>query len=147
MKLRILEFLNNVQEYNGVSISANLCCTCGNNKFVFSHTGKQTKGILAPYIIKKNKQLILQAKCTCCEKNIEVYNSTIDGSKPKTIEQSIDFLPFIIPKTSADKFEVIIKYNYWPENLKSNGLYSNYFEDCFIYIVENGKETKALIEE
>ena len=147
MKLRILEFLNNIQEYNGVSISANLCCTCGNNKFAFSHTGKQTKGILAPYIIKKNKQLILQAKCTCCEKNIEVYNSTIDGSKPKTIEQSIDFLPFIIPKTSADKFEVIIKYNYWPENLKSNGLYSNCFEDCFIYIVENGKETKALIEE
>ena len=147
MKLRILEFLNNIQEYNGVSISANLCCTCGNNKFAFSHTGKQTKGILAPYIIKKNKQLILQAKCMCCGKNIEVYNSTIDGSKPKTIEQSIDFLPFIIPKTSADKFEVIIKYNYWPENLKSNGLYSNYFEDCFIYIVENGKETKALIEE
>jgi hypothetical protein len=147
MKLRILEFLNNIQEYNGVSISANLRCTCGNNKFVFSHTGKQTKGILAPYITKKNKQLILQAKCTCCGKNIEVYNSTIDGSKPQITEQLTAFMPFVIPKTSADKFEVLIKYNYWPEKLKVNGRYSNEFENCFIYIVDNGKETKALIEE
>ena len=107
----------------------------------------QWNEILAPYIIKKNKQLILQAKCTCCEKNIEVYNSTIDGSKPKTIEQSIDFLPFIIPKTSADKFEVIIKYNYLPENITESGEYSNRFENCFIYLLENDKETKALIEE
>ena len=147
MKLRILEFLSNIQEYNGASISANLCCTCGNNKFVFSHTGKQTKGIFAPYIIKKNDQLILQAKCTCCGKNIEVYNSTIDGAKPKAQEPSIDFLPFVIPKATANKFEVIIKYNYWPENLRSDNQYSNKFENCFIYIIDHGKETKALIEE
>lgn len=147
MKLRILEFLSNIQEYNSASISANLCCTCGNNKFVFLHTGKQTKGIFAPYIIKKNDQLILQAKCTCCGKNIEVYNSTIDGAKPKAVEPSIDFLPFVIPKSTANKFEVIIKYNYWPENLRSDNQYSNKFENCFIYIVDHGKETKALIEE
>ena len=113
---------------------------------VFSHTGKQTNGILAPYIIKKNKQLILQAKCMCCGKNIEVYNSTIDGAKPKAQEPSIDFLPFVIPKATANKFEVIIKYNYWPENLRSDNQYSNKFENCFIYIIDHGKETKALID-
>ena len=53
MLLRTLEYLDNVTEFNGVAISAKLRCSCGNYSFAFSHTGKQTKGILASYIVVK----------------------------------------------------------------------------------------------
>ena len=145
MELRILEYLDNIQENNGVAISAKLHCTCGNCAFAFSHTGKQTKGILAPYIIRKNKQLVLKANCSKCGNEIVVYNSQIDGSTPKIAEETHDFTIFSTKNLS--EFEVVIKYNYFPEKLKEDGNYSNQFEDCFIYIIDNGKETKALIEE
>ena len=45
------------------------------------------------------------------------------------------------------EFEVVVKHNYFPEKIKKYGLYSNNFENCFIYIVNDGKEGKALIEE
>ena len=145
MELRILEYLDNIQENNGVAVSARLCCTCGNCSFAFSHTGKQTKGILAPYIIRKNKQLVLKANCSKCGNEIVVYNSQIDGSTPKIAEETHEFTTFSTKNLS--EFEVVIKYNYFPEKLKEDGNYSNQFEDCFIYIIDNGKETKALIEE
>lgn len=145
MKLRLLDYLDNIEEFNGVAISAELRCTCGNYSFAFSHTGKQTRGILAPYIIKKNKQLVLNAKCSLCNNEIVVFDSRIDGSKAKNSIEIQDFATFVTPKRSD--FEVIIKYNYWPENLKEGGSYSNQFENCFIYIIENDKESKALIEE
>ena len=145
MKLRLSEYLKNVEEFNGVAISAKLHCTCGNCAFAFSHTGKQTKGILTPYIIRKNKQLVLKANCSKCGNEIVVYNSQIDGSTPKIAEETHEFTTFATKNLS--EFEVVIKYNYFPEKLKEDGNYSNQFEDCFIYIIDNGKETKALIEE
>ena len=42
---------------------------------------------------------------------------------------------------------MIIKYNYFPDKFKENGDYTNSFENCFVYIVQDGKECKALIEE
>ena len=147
MKLRILDYLDDIKEFNGEAISGKLRCTCGNHQFEFFHTGRQTKGILAPYIIRKNKQLILRAKCVCCGEIIDVYNSMIDGTNSKTQEESHDFIPFVIPKIEKDEFEVVIKYNYWIKQFKENGEYSNLFEECFIYIIENGKEGSALIEE
>ena len=147
MKLRILEYLVELAEFCGAAVSAKLTCDCGNRFFKFYHTGRQTRGILAPYIVKKNRQLRLQAKCTCCERVIEVYNSSIDGSKAKACEQSNEFEPFIIPKRSKDSFEVVVKYNYLPKNLKKNGEYSNLFEECFVYILDNSEEINALIEE
>lgn len=147
MKLRILNNLVEIKENDGVAISAILSCECGHRRFRFFHTGKQTKGVLAPYIIKKNGQLRLVAQCACCGKNIEVYNSSVDGSSLKNDRQVTEFLPFITPKTAEDKFEIAIKYNYLVKQFKENGEYSNQFEDCFIYIIKNGKEGKALIEE
>ena len=83
MLLRTLNYLDNIEEFNGVAISSKLRCSCGNCSFAFYHTGKQTRGILAPYIIRKNKQLILQAKCQKCGNIIEVFNSALDGSRAK----------------------------------------------------------------
>ena len=145
MKLRILDYLTDIKEVNGVALSANLQCSCGSTKFAFFHTGKQTKGIFAPYIIKKNNQLVLKAKCNRCNNEIVVYDSQIDGAKPKAANESREFTSFVLPKSS--EFEVIIKYNYLPENIIESGGYSNRFENCFIYLLENNKESKALIEE
>ena len=147
MSLRILEYLDNIKEFNGVAISAKLCCTCGDCFFTFSHTGKQTKGILAPYIIRQNKQLVLQAKCRSCGKTIEVFNSKLDGTRAKPQAETCELTAFVLPKSNIAEFEVVVKYNYFPEKIKENGLYSNNFENCFIYIVNDGKEGKALIEE
>ena len=147
MSLRTLKYLDNIEEFNGVAISATLRCSCGNCSFVFSHTGKQTKGILFPYIIRKNKQLILQAKCKNCGETIEVFNSSLDGSRAKAQVGTYEFTAFALPKLKGTEFEVVVKYNYFPEKFKENGEYSNSFENCFIYIVQNGKEGKALIEE
>ena len=144
MKLRILDYLTDIEEINGVAFSAKLQCPCGSTEFVFSHTGKQTKGILAPYI-KKDNQLALKARCSKCKNEIVVYDSLIDGANPKVAKESREFTPFVIPK--SQEFEVIIKYNYLPENITESGEYSNRFENCFIYLLENHKEAKALIEE
>ena len=147
MPLRTLKYLYNIEEFNGVAISAKLRCTCGDCFFRFSHTGKQTKGILAPYIIKQNKQLVLQAKCRSCGKTIEVFNSKLDGTRAKPQSETYELTAFVLPKSNIAEFEVVVKYNYFPEKLKENGEYSNNFENCFIYIVKDGNEGKALIEE
>ena len=147
MKLRLLDYLGDISEHNGVAISSKLRCTCGKSSFEFFHTGKQTKGVLAPYIIRKNKQLILQAKCRSCGKTIEVFNSSLDGSRATEQAGTYEFTAFALPKSNRSDFEVVIKYNYFPDKIKENGEYSNSFENCLIYIVENGKEGKALIEE
>ena len=147
MSLRILRYLDNIEEFNGVAISAKLCCSCGNYSFEFSHTGKQTKGILAPYIIRKNKQLILQAKCPKCGKTIEVFNSTLDGTCAKSQIETYEFTTFTLSESKVAEFEVVVKYNYFPDKLKENDEYSNNFEECFVYIVQDGKEGKTLIEE
>ena len=147
MRLRLLDYLDDINEHNGVAISSKLRCACGNSTFEFFHTGKQTKGILAPYIIRKNKQLILQAKCKNCGKTIELFNSALDDSRAKEQAGTYKFTAFALPKSKASEFEVVVKYNYFPDKFKENGEYSNSFENCFIYIVENGKEGKALIED
>ncbi len=146
MKLRILDYLNDIREYNDASISAKLQCTCGCSNFEFSHTGKQTRGILAPLIIKKNGQLILKAVCPCGN-SFAVYDSTQDGTNARNTDSQYDFAPLTV-KSFPNQLSVVIKYNYYPEKLKLGESYSNQFENCFIYITdENGKEGKALIEE
>ena len=147
MKLRILDYIKDVKEHNGVSLSAKLQCTCGCSNFEFSHTGKQTRGILAPFIIKKKGQLILKAVCPCGN-SIIVYDSTQDGTHAhNNTDSPYDFAPLTV-KSLPNQLSVVIKYNYFPEKLKTGEFYSNQFENCFIYIIdENGKEREALIEE
>ena len=147
MKLRILDFLTDIQEVNGVALSAKLQCTCGCSDFNFLHTGKQTKGILAPLIIKKKGQLVLKAFCRCCGNSIIVYDSEKDGTQACGNCLTGEFVPFV-SKSLPNNFPVMIKYNYFPETFKNGEVYSNQFENCFVYIVDdNGKEGKALIEE
>ena len=147
MKLRILDFLTDIQEVKGVALSAKLQCTCGCSNFKFSHTGKQTRGILAPFIVKRKGQLVLKALCHCCGNSVIVYDSEKDGTRARGNCLNSEFVPFV-SKSLPNNLSVVIKYNYLPEKLKIEESYSNQFEECFIYIVDyNGKEGKALIEE
>ena len=147
MKLRILDFLTDIQEVNGVALSAKLQCTCGCSNFKFLHTGKQTRGILAPFLVKKKGQLVLKAFCHCCGNSIIVYDSKKDGAHAHDVTSPSEFVPFVA-KSLPSELSVVIKYNYFPEKLKLGDIYSNQFEDCFIYITDkNGKEGKALIEQ
>ncbi len=147
MELRILDYLTNIEEFNGVSFSANLKCTCGATEFQFLHTGKQTKGIFAPFIVKKEHQLILKAVCHSCKNSIIVYDSVKDGANSPKASSAHEFVPFVSNKL-PNQFSVVIKYNYFPEKIKIGEVYSNQFENCFIYIIDkNGREGKTLIEE
>ncbi len=147
MELRLLNYLANIKEFNGASLSATLKCTCGATEFAFSHTGKQTKGILAPFIVRRKGQLIVKANCSCCHSSVTVYDSTQDGTRACNTPQIHEFVPFA-PKSLPNRLSVAIKYNYFPEKLKIGEKYSNQFENCLIYIIdEKGKEGKALIEE
>lgn len=145
--LRILEYLTNVRECNGASVLAELRCHCGCSSFAFSYRGKQTKGILAPYIVKSKGQLTLKATCDACGEDIIVYASDKDGANPDIHIKNIDFTPFIIPGVNASFNTVTLKYNYRPEKMKTGNLYSNFFENCFVTALNYAGKEIVLIEE
>jgi len=147
-KLRVLDYLQNIKEYNGVAIEGNLYCSCSCVTFQIYHTGKQTKGMLSPFLVKKNKQLSIKAECSNCGNSIIIYDSKIDGLNHRMINQGFaDYSIFDIPKYEKDKYKITVKYNYLPEKLKVDDSYSNDFEECFIDITNNGEKPKRLIEE
>lgn len=147
-KLRIIDNLVNIREYEGVAIEGNLKCSCSCDTFHIYHTGKQTKGIFAPLLIKKNKQICIKAVCTNCNISIIIYDSKIDGSRHRNSNMDyIDFIKFLLPKNQIVQYKINIKYNYFPEKLKVDGIYSNNFEACFIDISYDSGKSKILIEE
>ena len=126
-KLRIIENLVNIHEHNNVALEGDLECECGNRYFTIYHSGKQTKGVFAPYLIKKNHQIIIEAKCTCCEKNIVIFDSSIDGNKRVDADKKQKNLFNIL--NNAYAYKVHLMYNYFQNNFRNN-----LFEDCFITI-------------
>ena len=145
MKLRISEFLSNVQENEDVAFSAELRCPCGCSEFSIQYKGKQTKGILAPYIVRANNRLAIKAACKSCNKQVVLYDSSTDGTNADYFSLDENFIKFTLPKSDSDFYKLVVKYNYYPENFKIDGEYSDKFENCFIYIIHNRKE-KTLIE-
>ena len=110
MILRNLDYLTNLQEHNGVAISATLKCPCGCDTFSFHYKGKQTKGIFAPHIMKSNRQLGLKATCEHCHNAFVLYDSSIDGSSPEICAEENEFLLFILPKSDQIFYKAIVMY-------------------------------------
>lgn len=132
-ELKTLKNLKNVVSIDNVALKGSLSCDCGNESFYVYHSGKVTKGILAPYIIKKNNQLIVVAKCCCCGNVITIF----DNNAATKIEKE----KFIIPDLD-DKFQVTLMYNYYPNNFKTN-----MYEELFVEIKNKDmKKAKILIE-
>lgn len=147
MKLRIAEFLADIEEHDGAALSAKLRCSCGGRRFYFAYKGKQTKGILAPYLVKKSGQLVVKAICHSCKNEFVLYDSGADGSHAKPNKDDMAFADFALPTNRSDSYEVIVKYNYYPDKFKENGIHSNEFENCFVYFTNRQGKEKALLEE
>lgn len=126
-KLRIIDSIKILEEHDNVAMACQLICDCGCNHFIIFHTGKVTKGILAPYLLKKDKQIVIKAVCKDCGKSIIIFDSKKDGLKALTCNRYPEE-KFKI-KYIDENFEIIIKYNYYPEDYKTNN-----FVDCFIEI-------------
>ena len=56
-KLRIIDNIKILEEHDNVAMACQLICDGGCNHFIIFHTGKVTKGILAPYLIKKDGRM------------------------------------------------------------------------------------------
>lgn len=148
-KLRVLDYLTNIEELGQEAMSANVTCSCGSNLFSIQHTGKQTKGILAPHLLKKDQQLIAKAICKACGQEIIVYNSEIDGThrSHSDVKHPI-FTSFQLSKFKSKFFQIKMMYNYYPDYFKENEILTNEFEMIFIDISNDEvKKAYRLIEE
>ena len=134
-KLRIIDNLENIYEHNNVALEGDLVCDCGNQYFKIYHSGKQTKGIFAPYLVKNNSQIIIEAQCTCCEHSIIIFDNSIDGVKRVNADETVKKLFNIFNDTYA--YKIHLMYNYFENNFKTN-----LFEDCLIEIISNSKFKK-----
>ena len=77
--LRIIENVENIKEHNNAALECDLVCECGNKYFKIYHSGKQTKGIFAPYLVKSDRQIVIEGKCTCCEKGMSFSIAALTG--------------------------------------------------------------------
>lgn len=139
-KLRIIDNLNIYEIHDNVAIAGKLMCDCGCHLFSIYHTGKVTKGILASYLLKKDKQIVIRAVCKDCGKSIIIFDSKIDGIKPIMCD-TYQEEKFQIENID-EHFEIVLKYNYYSKDYKTNK-----FVDCFIEIKNRDmKKVKQLYE-
>lgn len=139
-ELRIINNLCDQECIRNVAFKGNLICNCQNKLFNIYHSGKKTRGILASYLMKRNKQIIINAVCKKCCNEITIYDSNIDGVDAlKTKKYPIE--KFIL-KDENDAFEIIMMYNYYEKDFKTNQ-----FVECFIEIFNDKmKKPKRLFE-
>lgn len=145
-KLRIQAFLDHIHAANDAAMSAEVKCACNCRSFRISHTGKKTKGILAPLVIRNNGQLVVKATCTSCGNSIVLYDSKTDGAGKEYRDAVLPFKELEIKGMDTNAWNIVVKYNYFPDKMKWKDGYSNEFENCFIEIAQNEK-TQVLIEE
>ena len=139
-QLRIIDNIKIIEVHDNVAMSGQLVCDCGCKSFEIFHTGKVTKGILTSYLIKKDKQIVIKAVCEKCGKPIIIYDSKIDGINPFITKEYLEE-KFSI-KNIKNEYEIIMKYNYYSKDFKSNR-----FVNCFIEIKNDDmKKMKQLYE-
>lgn len=127
------------EEHDKIAVCGNLKCDCGCDEFKIFHTGKQTKGIFSSHLKKEEKQILIEAKCAKCGKNIKLYDTSIDGEKPTTISH-FDEKQFIYKNN--EEFKVKIFLNYYEENYMTNK-----FVSIYIHLVDDKGKTIVLFEE
>jgi len=139
-KLRIIDNLENICEHNNAALEGDLVCECGSHYFEIYHSGKQTKGILAPYLVKNTPRIVIEAKCTCCEHSIIIFDNSIDGVKRTTADATTKKPFTLLNDTYA--YKIHLMYNYFENNFNTN-----LFEDCFIEISHSKfKKPRLLFE-
>ena len=139
MDLSFKDFFVIEEEHDKVAVCGNLKCSCGMDKFLVYHTGKQTKGILSPYIKKMDKQILIEAKCPKCGRTIQIYDNTIDGEKP-AMASVLERKQFLYKDMSEFKIKIIL--NYYEENYMTNK-----FVTIYVYLFDDNGKQIVLYEE
>ena len=139
MDLSFKDFFVIEEEHDKVAVCGNLKCSCGMDKFLVYHTGKQTKGILSPYIKKMDKQILIDAKCPKCGRTIQIYDNTIDGEKP-AMASVLERKQFLYKDMSEFKIKIIL--NYYEENYMTNK-----FVTIYVYLFDDNGKQIVLYEE
>ena len=137
-KLRIIKNIKILEEVDEVAIEAALVCDCGNECFRVLHTGKKTKGVLSPWLVKANKQISVKCKCRNCGKELIVYDTTIDGLKPLNVEKP-NYAELEMKGKNA--FKIVLYYNYKKEDYMTDRFY-----DCFIHAIDEDGKKRILYE-
>ena len=139
MDLSFKDFFLIEEEHDKVAVSGNLKCSCGMDKFMIYHTGKQTRGILSPHIKKMEKQILIEAKCPKCGRTIQIYDNTIDGEKP-AMASVLERKQFIYKNIKEFKTKIFL--NYYEENYMTNK-----FVTIYVHLVNNNGKKIVLYEE
>lgn len=121
-----------------MAFKAKLICDCGCQKFKIYHTGKQTKGILSPHLVKMNKQIEIVAVCRDCGNKISILDTTINGMNSHIVEKNV-LKPFVLK--GQDVFLIELAYNYWEKDYMTNQ-----FVDCFIDVKNDDKKAIRIYE-
>ena len=123
MKLSFNDYFVIEEEEEKVFVAGKIKCSCGCEKFKIFHTGKQTKGILASHIVKMQKQILIEAKCSRCGKIIPIYDTCVDGENPiaNIHLESKEFL-----HQNIEDFSVKVLLNYNEENYMTNKFFTIY---------------------
>ena len=137
-RLRIYKNLLTKSKIEGTAFNGMLVCDCKCDAFYIEHTGKQTSGKFRPYLVKRKKQLTIVCRCKNCGKEFVIFDSTVDGVKPKNAEKCPQ-VAFAV--NGKNIFGVSVLYNYIRENYLTDK-----FEDCFIYVTDEEGKTYVIYE-
>lgn len=141
MKLSFNDYFVIENEHDKVSVCGKLKCDCGSEKFKIFHTGRQTKGIFTPCIKKEKKQLLVEVKCSKCEKKIKIYDTSVDGEKP-TMNMNDFFEKKQFIYKNNEEFKVRVLINYYEENYMTNK-----FASIYINLIQDNDKVIVLYEE
>ncbi len=104
--------------HDDVALEANLKCECGSQIFTIVHTGKEKKSLFGGIsLVKKDDQIRIKALCQTCGKEFVLYDSTVDGNKPKEAPIA-EYVKLVIK--DKDAFKINMKYNFMKENFKTD---------------------------
>lgn len=115
--MRLEKNFTNVINHEDVALEAKLVCDCENDIFNIYHTGILKKGLFGINLTKNQKQIVIKAKCPSCLKEYILYDSIIDGSRPKGVRLD-DYKLFNYKDENS--FKITMKYNFYEENFNTD---------------------------
>jgi len=119
-KLKTIDNLCRIEEIEDCALKGDLVCTCGNEFFSVFYYGKQTKGILAPDLVRYKGSLFVEGRCSVCGERIIILDSATMGN-PKKRAKSVqsDFARLNLTQFGIRPFNIKILLNYMPEKMRS----------------------------
>ncbi len=143
-KLQIIDSLRHLEEIEACTLAGDLVCACGNDFFSIYYFGKQTRGILAPDIVRKHGTLFIAGQCSICGKTITIYDSdSLNPPKRQAKPNPPDGDGRPLARFGSHPYKIKVLFNYLPQNMRSI-----HFEDIFIEVRQaDADKWKRIVEE